>query len=186
MATFYLALFVVGFALTVLSFAGGAAGHAFGDLHLGHGAGDGHGDGVALVNVGTVLAFLTWFGGVGFLLTAYSGLVAALTVLVAGIVGVAGASAVLLFMPEVVRAIGEPLSKVDKITIVSTGTGHEGAGAHKVVADVASIIAQAPALVEALAGVKVSDLFARVPGLREAAGGPPRVVDVEPPKGESR
>ena len=67
-------------------------------------------------------------------------------------------------MPEVVRAMAEPLSKVDKITIVSTGDGH-GAGASKIVADVATMIAQAPALFETLAGVKLSDLLARVPAL---------------------
>src|SRR2546428_1675879 len=59
-------------------------------------------------------------------------------------------------MPEVVRAMAEPLSKVDKITIVSTGDGH-GAGASKIVADVATMIAQAPALFETLAGIKLSD-----------------------------
>src|SRR6059036_620269 len=68
-------------------------------------------------------------------------------------------------MPEVVRAMAEPLSKVDRITIVSTGDGH-GAGASKVVADVATMIAQAPALFETLAGVKLGDLLSRIPALR--------------------
>jgi len=68
-------------------------------------------------------------------------------------------------MPEVVRAMAEPLSKVDKITIVSTGDGH-GAGASKIVADVATMIAQAPALFETLAGVKLGDLLSRIPALR--------------------
>lgn len=69
-------------------------------------------------------------------------------------------------MPEVVRAMAEPLSKVDKITIVSTGNGGE-AGANKIVGDVAKMIAQAPALFETLAGVKIADLFARIPGIRD-------------------
>jgi flotillin len=71
-------------------------------------------------------------------------------------------------MPEVVRAMAEPLSKVDRITIVSTGNGQDGAGANKVVADVAQMIAQAPALFETLAGVKISDLFSRIPAIRAA------------------
>ena len=70
-------------------------------------------------------------------------------------------------MPEVVRAMAEPLSKVDKITIVSTGDGH-GAGASKIVADIATMIAQAPALFETLAGIKLSDFLARVPAIRGA------------------
>jgi flotillin len=75
-------------------------------------------------------------------------------------------------MPDVVRAMAEPLSKVDKITIISTGDGN-AAGANKVVGDVAKMIAQAPALLETLAGVKLADLFARVPAIREVGGGGP-------------
>ena len=86
-------------------------------------------------------------------------------------------------LPDVVRALGEPLSKVDKITIVSTGNGHDGAGANKVVADIASMVAQAPALFETLAGVKISDLLARVPALQT----PPTRTDVTPTdKGDTR
>ena len=76
-------------------------------------------------------------------------------------------------MPDVVRAMAEPLSKVDKITIVSTGDGN-GAGANKIVADVATMIAQAPALFETLAGVKLGDLLARVPALGTARGDEPK------------
>ena len=38
-------------------------------------------------------------------------------------------------MPDVVRALSEPLSKVDKVTIVSTGNG-DAAGAYKLTGDV--------------------------------------------------
>src|SRR3954452_7615443 len=51
-------------------------------------------------------------------------------------------------MPELVRALSEPLSKVDKITIVSTGG--DGAGMHKVTGDITQIAAQIPALFETL------------------------------------
>ncbi len=74
-------------------------------------------------------------------------------------------------LPEVVRAMAEPLSKVDKITIISTGNDG-AAGANKVVADITKMIAQAPALFETLAGVKIGDLFARIPGIRAAAAEP--------------
>jgi flotillin len=75
-------------------------------------------------------------------------------------------------LPDVVRAMAEPLSKVDRITIVSTGDG-DSAGVNKVVADVTKMIAQAPALFETLAGVKIGDLFARVPAIRTALEQPP-------------
>jgi flotillin len=64
-------------------------------------------------------------------------------------------------LPEVVRALSEPLSKVDKITIVSTGNG-DAAGANKITGDVTKMAAQVPALFEALSGMKISDLLGKV------------------------
>jgi len=77
---------------------------------------------------------------------------------------------VLTGMPELARAFAEPLSKVDKITIVSTGggSGGGGLGADQLMGDMARMIAQAPALFESLTGVRISDLMARVPGLTDA------------------
>src|SRR3984893_1623870 len=64
-------------------------------------------------------------------------------------------------MPEVVRALSEPLSKVDKVTIVSTGNG-DAAGAHKLTGDITKIAAQVPALFEALSGMQMSELLSKV------------------------
>jgi len=64
-------------------------------------------------------------------------------------------------MPEVVRALSEPLSKVDKVTIVSTG-GDGAAGAYKLTGDITKIAAQVPALFEALSGMQISDLLSKV------------------------
>src|SRR5271157_2297267 len=64
-------------------------------------------------------------------------------------------------MPEIVRALASPLSKVDKVTIVSTGNG-DAAGAYKLTGDVTRIAAQVPALFEALSGMKISDLLGKV------------------------
>jgi flotillin len=72
-------------------------------------------------------------------------------------------------LPEVVRALAEPLSKVDKVTIVSTGAGNgNGLGASRLTADIVNMVAQAPALFEALTGQKVADLMNRVPGINLA------------------
>jgi flotillin len=64
-------------------------------------------------------------------------------------------------LPDVVRALSEPLSKVDKVTIVSTG-GDGAAGAYKLTGDITKIAAQVPALFEALSGMQVSDLLSKV------------------------
>ena len=68
-------------------------------------------------------------------------------------------------MPEIVRAIAEPLSKIDKVTIVSTGSGNEGMGASRITGDIMNMVAQVPALFELLSGTRLSDLMSRVPAL---------------------
>src|SRR3954469_24012110 len=64
-------------------------------------------------------------------------------------------------LPQIVHELATPLSKVDKITIVSTGNG-DSAGAHKITGDVTSMAAQVPALFEALSGMKMTDLLSKV------------------------
>jgi flotillin len=64
-------------------------------------------------------------------------------------------------MAEVVRAMSEPLSKVDKITIVATGDG-KGVGASKLTGEMTEIAAQVPALFEALSGMKMSELMGNI------------------------
>src|SRR2546425_10065732 len=62
---------------------------------------------------------------------------------------------------DIARALAEPLSKVEKVTIVSTGNG-DAAGAYKLTGDVTRIAAQVPALFEALSGMQMSDLLSKV------------------------
>jgi flotillin len=64
-------------------------------------------------------------------------------------------------MADVVRAMAEPLSKVDKITIVSTGND-DSTGAHKITGDMTRIAAQVPALFEALSGMDIKQLMSNV------------------------
>src|SRR5712691_5732869 len=59
-------------------------------------------------------------------------------------------------LPEIVRALATPLSKVDKITVVSTGNG-DSAGVNKITGDLAKMAAQVPALFEALSGMQMSE-----------------------------
>ena len=67
-------------------------------------------------------------------------------------------------LADVVRAMSEPLSHVDKITIVSTGGDGQGAGtgAARLTGAMTKIAAQVPALFETLTGMKVSDLMQNV------------------------
>ena len=73
-------------------------------------------------------------------------------------------------LADVVRAMSEPLSKVDKITIVSTGNDGN-VGAHKLTGEMTQIAAQVPALFEALSGMKMSDLMANVKQMKSHVNG---------------
>jgi len=69
-------------------------------------------------------------------------------------------------MADVVRAMAEPLSKVDKITIVSTGNDG-AAGVNKITGDMTKIAAQVPALFEALSGMDIKQLMSSVQAIKE-------------------
>ena len=99
MDTFYLVCFSVGLVLSLLSFVGGFAHLHIGRLHLGHMAHGhaahgqaGHGEGISAVNGFTMMAFLCWFGGAGYLLHHFNVFVAPLVLPVRCISGIAGAA----------------------------------------------------------------------------------------------
>ena len=74
-------------------------------------------------------------------------------------------------LPEVAAAVSQPLSKTDRIVVISNGDG-VGAGASKISGDIASIIAQVPATVEALTGLDLTKSIGQLPGvLVQNAGG---------------
>jgi len=64
-------------------------------------------------------------------------------------------------LPEVVKALASPLSKVDRITVVSTGDGNS-TGMNKITGDITQMAAQVPALFEALSGMHMSDLLGKI------------------------
>ncbi len=125
---FYLLCFLVGFSLSVLSFLAGAVhlhlpfnmhfpfhGHVGGNAggHVGghgphHGGAQGHsGTHISWFNAFTVLAFLTWFGGTGYILTKKSHLIAILSLTIAIVVGLIGAWLVFRFMARLMKENGE-------------------------------------------------------------------------------
>jgi flotillin len=73
-------------------------------------------------------------------------------------------------MADVVRAMAEPLSKVDKITIVSTG-GDNTLGANRLTGEMTKIAAQVPALFEALSGMNLQQLMTNVKAMKPRESG---------------
>jgi len=80
-------------------------------------------------------------------------------------------------LPELARAISEPLSRTEKIVMV----GSDGPGASKITGDITAMMSQLPPVVEALTGVKLEDMIRRVPGL----AGPPTAGGSSAPSGGS-
>jgi flotillin len=76
---------------------------------------------------------------------------------------------VLEILPDLAAAVSAPLAQTDRIVMIGGGNG-DGAGASKITRDVTQIVAELPAVLEALTGTKLEDLAKRVPGMK---GGSP-------------
>jgi membrane protein implicated in regulation of membrane protease activity len=129
-ANFYLFCFLVGFLWSLASllighlnldlhFGHGDAGHGLDVSHHGggfdhghapHAGGDAHDSGtsermhgvsVSPINLGTIAAFLAWFGGAGYLLTVYSPIWFAFGLVLSIVTGLAGASIIYWFLAKV-------------------------------------------------------------------------------------
>jgi membrane protein implicated in regulation of membrane protease activity len=137
---FYLLCFLIGFSLAVVSFLAGAI-----HLHLPfkwhlpvhgghHGASGARGGGhISWFNASSVLAFLAWFGGTGYLLTKYSSVTTILIVGFATLAGLAAGWMVFKFLIKLAGPSDEPLHEEDRrvegalavvsMTIRENGTG---------------------------------------------------------------
>lgn len=129
----YLICFIVGFSLSVISALSGifhlhlpGMHHGHGAHFNGHGGHGGHGAHVhgglhghadltqiSMFNFGTIAAFLTWFGGVGYLLSKYSGLLFWVAFSLSILGGIVGGAVVFLFLTRVLLAHERPLNALD-------------------------------------------------------------------------
>jgi len=136
---FYLLCFILGFSLSVLSFLAGAVhihlpfrmhmpfhgGHHAGGLYSGAHAQGGGASGAkggstnaagghfSWFNASTMLAFLAWFGGTGYILTKYSNLVAIASLGLATLAGLVSGSIVFKFMVKLMYSSETQLNEVD-------------------------------------------------------------------------
>lgn len=123
-ADFYLICFAVGFVFSVFSFVLG--GHRWhlpfhfhvhsGSVHAGTHAGPAGSHGHALgdfINPVTLAAFLAWFGGMGYLLTRFSGLAFFAALGLSVLSGFVAAAIVFLFVAKVLTSEEETLDAAD-------------------------------------------------------------------------
>jgi|SRR5664280_1317394 membrane protein implicated in regulation of membrane protease activity len=101
---FYLVCFLVGLLLSIFSFVSGNVHLPHGHFHFGHGA-HGHGPalkgGVSPFNFATIMAFLAWFGGAGYLLSVHEAALGTWIVLLATLCGFVGGATVFWFLAKV-------------------------------------------------------------------------------------
>jgi flotillin len=76
-------------------------------------------------------------------------------------------------LPEIAKAIAEPLARVDRITMVNTG-GDGDIGVSRITGEVAKVVAQVPPVLESLTGLRLEDVLARLRAQKDepAASGP--------------
>jgi flotillin len=72
-------------------------------------------------------------------------------------------------LPQIAEAVSAPLSRIEKIVMVNSGGGEVGAS--RLTGEVTNIIAQVPPVIEAMTGLKLSDLMNRVPSLSGTENG---------------
>ncbi len=133
---FYLFCFLVGFAFSAMTFLAGAVHlHLPFRLHLpahgGHqgvhgvaarGAGARAGSPISWFNASTIMAFLAWFGGAGYILTRASHLVALVCLALAGLAGLVAGMIVYRFMLKLTRAGDSQMLDTDYRVEGSVGT----------------------------------------------------------------
>jgi membrane protein implicated in regulation of membrane protease activity len=114
---FFLGCFAFGFILSLVGFLAGSAHLHFhgGGLHKGAG-------GVSKFNFGTIAAFLTWFGGAGYILSNWGRIGLALILIVAIAIGLVGAVIIFLFAAKVLAPGDRPLDPADYRMVGALGT----------------------------------------------------------------
>jgi membrane protein implicated in regulation of membrane protease activity len=143
-ATFYLICFVVGLAFCFASLLSGLGKLHVGHFHLPHGqhehaggAGAGRVSGspahISFFNFFSLMAFLAWFGGTGYLLEEYSNLWCLFALLLATLAGLSGALIIFWFLAKVLIAHDSALDPADYDLVgvlgrVSSGIRESGTG----------------------------------------------------------
>ena len=114
--TFFLGCLVFGFMISAISFLAGSLHiHVHGHHHGGRGGG-------GKLNFGSIAAFITWFGGAGYILTRFTGIGLLLVLVGAAGAGFVGATIIVLFVAKVLAPGDIPLDPADYRIVGALGT----------------------------------------------------------------
>ncbi len=75
-------------------------------------------------------------------------------------------------LPDIVRAANEPLSQIDRITLINTGGGNGGSGLGALSQEISQMLASTPELINALTGIDLQKIIANLGERAEAASDP--------------
>jgi hypothetical protein len=122
---FYLFCFAMGLCLSAIAFVGGFSHFHIGHMHL-HFDKAGHvhsanSNSISPLNGFTLVIFLCWFGGAGYLLEKYGGFVVPIVLLLSTIAGIVGAAALFWFMAHVLMPHERALTSEETATIGVVG-----------------------------------------------------------------
>jgi membrane-bound ClpP family serine protease len=121
----FLGCFLFGFIFSLAGVVAGSAHlhigghHFFGHHAVGH---QNAGGAFGKFNAGTIAAFLTWFGGAGYILSSWGRIGIALVILVAVAIGLVGAAILFLVMAKLLAPADQPLDPADYRMIGALGT----------------------------------------------------------------
>ncbi|HVW77133.1 MAG TPA: hypothetical protein VHB45_05930 [Alloacidobacterium sp.] len=125
---FYLFCFATGLCLSAIAFVGGLSHFHLGHLHFHAHGGYGHGSGahgnpnsISPINGFTLVIFLCWFGGAGYLLQRYGGFMVPVVLMLSMIAGIAGATALFWFMAHVLAPHEHAMTAEETATIGMLG-----------------------------------------------------------------
>jgi flotillin len=68
-------------------------------------------------------------------------------------------------LPEIAKAIAEPLTKVEKIVII--GNSKDGVGVSRLTSEVTKMMAELPPIIESLGGVELKEILKKLPKIKE-------------------
>ncbi|HDD25340.1 MAG TPA: flotillin family protein [Chloroflexi bacterium] len=78
-------------------------------------------------------------------------------------------------LPQVAKAVAEPLSRTERIVVINSGG--DSAGASRVTQDVANVIAQVPATIEALTGLDLIKAIQDLPAVKGSQSPPEQPIE---------
>ena len=88
-------------------------------------------------------------------------------------------------LPEIVRSVAEPLSRTERIVMISSGN-ESGVGASKLTKEILDVVTQVPAALEAVTGVDLQAMIGHMKNRQIETSAPPAEPPAKPDDGKNK